>query len=190
MREMVAVLDFGSQYSQLIARCVRRLGVYCEILPPGAGSDELVERPPKALILSGGPASVLGTGAPSLDARLVNLGIPVLGICYGMQLLAKSMGGEVRRSDMREYGPAILYVDDAGDLFADCDADLDVWMSHGDRVSALPPGFRVLAHTDDCPIAAVGCSDRKIYGVQFHPEKSGPRGLAMLTNFCRLCNQD
>ncbi len=184
MREMVAVIDFGSQYNQLIARRVRQLGVYCEILPSQTSWDELAGRNLKALILSGGPASVLDAGAAQLDSHILDSGIPVLGICYGMQLLAKMLGGTVESSSLREYGPAVLEVDVADDLFAGCRGTLNVWMSHGDRVKVLPEGFRPLAHTQSCPVAAMGDGERKAYGVQFHPEVTHtPKGLEIFRNF-------
>ena len=184
MREMVAVIDFGSQYSQLIARRIRQLGVYCEIVPPDTSWNDLAGRSPKAVILSGGPASVFDEGAAHLDAAILASGVPALGICYGMQLLAKMLGGGVRKSNVPEYGPAMLEVDRPGDLFAGLGDRLAVWMSHGDRVEALPEGFQVLAHTRDCRIAAMGAPDRKAYGVQFHPEVvHTPRGTDIFRNF-------
>jgi len=184
MREWVAVFDFGSQYSQLIARRIRQLGVYCELVRHDVAWDEIARRNPRAVVLSGGPASVLDDGSAAVDARLLGSGTPVLGICYGMQLLARMLGGEVRESGRREYGPAVLQVHDPGDLFHDCGRELDVWMSHGDRVAALPEGYRALAHTETCPIAAMGNAQARSYGVQFHPEVvHTPRGAEVLRNF-------
>ena len=184
MREVVAVVDFGSQYNQLIARRVRQLGVYCEIIAHTITLNELQRLSPKAIILSGGPASVLDRGAAAIDASILDSGIPALGICYGMQLLGKVLGGKVQRSDVREYGPAVLHIDDPDELFAGCDKVLNVWMSHGDRIEELPDGFRTLAHTDDCPIAAMGDPQRKAYGVQFHPEViHTPKGMEVFRNF-------
>ncbi|MCD6415523.1 MAG: glutamine-hydrolyzing GMP synthase [Planctomycetes bacterium] len=184
MRESAIVLDFGSQYSQLIARRVRALGVYCEIVPPGVLMEKLRRDNVRAIILSGGPASVVTDGAPSLDKGILELGIPLLGICYGMQLLAKLLGGTVRGAESREYGPALLHVDGARWLFDGMPGKLDVWMSHGDQVERLPEGFELLAHTANCPVAAMGHSERKIYGVQFHPEVvHTPRGSEVLRNF-------
>ena len=184
MRETVFVIDFGSQYNQLIARRVRQLGVYCEVVPPQTGWNELAERSPKALILSGGPASVLEADAVRLDAQVLESHVPVLGICYGMQLLASMLGGTVRKSDVREYGPASLQVEASDGLFAGCGERMQVWMSHGDAVETPPPGFRVLAHTQDCGVAAMGDGERKIYGVQFHPEVvHTPKGTEIFRNF-------
>lgn len=184
MREMVAILDFGSQYNQLIARRVRQLGVYCEIMPHDVDWEELKDRKPRAIILSGGPASVWDEGSASLDQEVVESGIPLLGICYGMQLLVKMLDGEVRQSDKREYGPAELHLDRRGVLFKGCDRRLDVWMSHADRVEALPDGFETYAHTENCPFAAVGAPAKKIFGVQFHPEVvHTPQGIEVFRNF-------
>jgi len=187
VQETVVVLDYGSQYNQLIARRVRQLGVYCEIVPPSATCEELCAefgKGLKAVILSGGPASVTDPGAAGVDEGILSSRLPLLGICYGMQLLAKRLGGEVLRSETREYGPAALRVDVAEPLFAECEAELDVWMSHGDTVSALPSGFEALAHTGDCAVAAMGDVKRRIYGVQFHPEVvHTPQGLTIFRNF-------
>ena len=184
MTEKVAVLDFGSQYSQLIARRVRELGVFSEIVSHDTSAESLREMGPKALILSGGPASVLTEGSPRSDPRTTELGIPMLGICYGMQLLAQDLGGRVRGGVNGEYGPANLKVDRDADLFAGLGSDLDVWMSHGDRVEEAPDGFVSLAHTADCRFAAMGNPQRKVFGVQFHPEVvHTPRGKEILKNF-------
>jgi GMP synthase (glutamine-hydrolysing) len=183
-RERVIVLDFGSQYNQLIARRVRQLGVYCEILPNTTSADELERRRPQALIFSGGPASVGEPGAPTVAAEVLAMGVPVLGICYGMQLLAGMLGGQVVKAEAREYGPAVLNVDEPGKLLAGCGTDLDIWMSHGDQVKRLPEGFRKLAHTSTCPVAAMGDAKRRIYGVQFHPEVvHTPCGPQVFRNF-------
>ena len=184
MRETVLVLDFGSQYNQLIARRVRELGVYCEIVRHDITAAEAAQRGAKALILSGGPASVFGNDAPGMDEALLNSGLATLGICYGMQLLSQMLGGTVERRPGGEYGPAELDVDRPDDLFADLDARLDVWMSHGDKVIAAPDGFETIAHTSDCAIAAMADRKRKIYGVQFHPEVvHTPRGREIIRNF-------
>lgn len=184
MRETVIVLDFGSQYTQLIARRVRQLGVYCEILPNPTSFGELKEKNPKAVILSGGPASVTEAGAPAMDERVLAMGVPVLGICYGMQLLAKMLGGKVVRALAREYGPAVLTVDEPDKLLMGCRTGSDIWMSHGDQVEQMPEGFRKLGHTPTCPVAAMGDAARRIYGVQFHPEVvHTPCGLEVFRNF-------
>ncbi len=183
-REQVLVLDFGSQYSQLIARRVRELGVYCEIVRHDVSAGTVAEMGPAGLILSGGPASVYAEGAPGIDAEVLESGVPILGICYGMQLLSQLMGGKVEHRDGREYGPAQLAVSQPGEFFAGLPAALDVWMSHGDRVVELPPGFEALAGTPDCKAGAMGDATRKIYGVQFHPEVvHTPRGKDILHNF-------
>jgi len=184
MRELVAVLDFGSQYAQLISRRIRECGVYCEILPHDTTAADLDGLGPKAIVLSGGPASVLEKGHPGIEEGVFDLGIPVLGICYGLQLTAKVLGGSLERGRAREYGPATIDVDDRGKLFVGLPDMLDVWMSHGDHVSIPPAGFTVLARTPTCGVAAMGNASRKIYGVQFHPEVvHTPRGKDILGNF-------
>jgi len=182
--ELVAILDFGSQYTHLIARRVREQRVYCEILPCGMGARELAGRSLRAIILSGGPASVFAPGAPQMDPEILHLRIPVLGICYGMQMISKLLGGGVQKGASGEYGPATVDLDEAGELFAGLSGGLDVWMSHGDRVERLPAGFKNLARTASCRFAAAGDPVRKIYGVQFHPEVvHTPRGAEILRNF-------
>lgn len=185
-RPLVLILDFGSQYTMLIARRVRELSVYCEILPCTVTLDAVRGRRPRAVILSGGPSSVFDEGAPSFDRGVFDLDIPVLGICYGEQLTAHLLGGKVEKAIDREYGPAKVHVlKPEGPLsrFAQGDV-LDAWMSHGDRVIALPPGFEVLATSAHSPFAAVGDPERRIYGVQFHPEVAHtPRGSELLAGF-------
>ena len=156
--ETILVLDFGSQYTQLIARRVREAGVYCEIHPFNAGEQKIAGLAPEGLILSGGPASVYDPDAPNIDRRLLD-GRPVLGICYGMGILCQLDGGRVARADRREYGPADLLVDDDSDLFAGLDGSgaKRVWMSHGDRMESLPRGYQVIAHSANSPIAAGVC---------------------------------
>ncbi len=188
-RETIAVLDFGSQYSQLIARRVRECQVYSELVPFDIALADLRRLNPRGLILSGGPASVYEPGAPRLRPEILNAGWPILGICYGMQLLAHELGGRVAAAAHREYGPARLQVAD-GDtaLFAGLGAELDVWMSHGDRIVEMPAGFHVLAQTANAPIAAMGDPERRLYGLQFHPEVvHTPGGKQILENYCRLC---
>lgn len=181
---MVIILDFGSQYTQLIARRVREVGVYCEIFPYNFPWEKIKEKNPEALILSGGPASVRGKEAPLCDREIFSLPLPVLGICYGMQLMAKVLGGEVKRAKKREYGKALLFVDRKEDLFWELGDSLQVWMSHSDRVNKLPPGFEVIAHTQSSPIASFRDKRRRFYGVQFHPEVvHTPRGKEILKNF-------
>ena len=177
------VLDFGSQYSQLIARRVREAGVYCELIPGTTPWAVMRERSPRALILSGGPSSVYAEGAPLCDPAALGAGVPVLGICYGMQLLAYQLGGQVASSGRREYGPANVQVDLESELFKDLPGDLPVWMSHGDTILQPPAGFRQLAHSLNSPIAAMG-DDAGRYGIAFHPEVIHTRqGREILHNF-------
>jgi len=184
MRTQVVVLDFGSQYTQLIARKVREQRVYAAIEPYDVSPVELASRGVGALILSGGPASVYAPGAPHADPRIFELGVPVLGICYGLQLAVATLGGRVARAEAREYGAAQLLLAGHHPLFAGMPAASRVWMSHGDRVELLPPGFRALATTENSPYAAVGDDERRIYGLQFHPEVAHTEfGSRLLANF-------
>jgi GMP synthase (glutamine-hydrolysing) len=183
--ETVIILDFGSQYTQLIARRVREAGVYCEILPFNTPVERILAREPKGLILSGSPSSVYEDAAPRPDSRLIQLiKNPVLGICYGLQVLAFDMGGHVEASPNREYGYAKLKLVNGGSpLFKDLPAEMDVWMSHGDHVTSVPDGFRVVALTDDA-LNAIEDDERQIYGVQFHPEVAHtPLGSQVIRNF-------
>lgn len=183
-KELVIVLDFGGQYNQLIARRVRELSVYCEMLPYDVSYAELQEKNPRAIILTGGPASVHGEGAPACDPRIFSMGIPVLGICYGMHLLAQELGGEVRPSQLREYGRTSLELRGEDLLFKNIPGPTQVWMSHGDSITIIPEGFNIIAHTDNCPVAGFCHPERKIYGVQFHPEvKHSLKGMQVLRNF-------
>lgn len=187
---MILILDFGSQYTQLIARRVREARVYCEIHPYSLGLDQIRQMQPEGIILSGGPASVYEDGAPLPSRAVTAFGIPVLGICYGMGVLTLFGGGEVARAPRREYGPADLLIDDRRDLFANFDAgSTPVWMSHGDKMARLPSGWQVLAHSANSPIAACADADRRLFGVQFHPEVAHtPRGKEILANFLfRVC---
>ena len=183
--ETVLVVDFGAQYAQLIARRVRELNVYSEIVPHSVTAAELAADPPAALILSGGPKSVHVDGAPSLDPAIYDLGIPTLGICYGIQLLAQQLGGEVGRGMRGEYGRAKLEVADGPSaLLHDLPATHDVWMSHFDAVVRAPAGFIPTASTADAPVAAMECDSRRIWGVQFHPEVvHSPHGMVVLQRF-------
>jgi GMP synthase (glutamine-hydrolysing) len=183
--DTVLVLDFGAQYAQLIARRVRECHVYSEVVPYDVDPDEVRRRGAKALILSGGPNSVYEPGAPALDARLLGLGIPVLGLCYGQQAMARALGGRVEPTGVREYGRTDLAADPEGSLlFRDLPASQVVWMSHGDTVTAAPPGARVTARTEATPVAGFEDPSRGIYGVQFHPEVAHtPRGLDLIKNF-------
>jgi GMP synthase (glutamine-hydrolysing) len=189
-QERILVLDFGSQYTQLIARRVRELGVFCEILPFDIPEVEIVNRAPRGIILSGGPESVTLEETPRAPGIVFELGVPVLGICYGMQTMALQLGGAVEPSDEREFGHARVtrIAADAflGDPVDHGDADYDVWMSHGDRVSALPPGFQHSGQSPNAPIAAMADPTRHFYGVQFHPEVTHTKqGEAMLRRFLR-----
>jgi GMP synthase (glutamine-hydrolysing) len=181
--QTILVLDFGSQFSQLIARRVREANVYCELVPGTTPWSELKERAPAGLILGGGPASVYEAGAPQVDPEALRAGIPVLGICYGMQLIAHHLGGKVDPGHAREYGPALLAVREPNALFKGLNAELPVWMSHGDHVSELPPGFHSLASSGNSPVAAF-TNGHGIFGIQFHPEVvHTPSGREVLRNF-------
>ena len=182
-QDTILVLDFGSQYSQLIARRVREAKVYCELVPGTISADEIRRRDPRGIIFSGGPASVFEAGAPHPDPALYELDIPILGICYGMQLLAVNLGGAVAPAERREYGQASVTVDDDAGLFARLPSELSVWMSHGDVVTELPTGYRAIAHSLNSSCAAfVGPGSR--YGIQFHPEVAHtPLGRDILRNF-------
>ncbi len=185
----IAVIDFGSQYTQLIARRVRELGVYSEVYASDANPKQLIQHQPAGFILSGGPASVYEQNAPQLPAALAQSDKPVLGICYGMQLLAQASGGKVSPSASREYGPATITHRARSPLFDGLASELTVWMSHGDRLEAPPPGYHALAESDNSPCAAIGDMRRNRYGVQFHPEvRHSPQGAAILSNFLfRIC---
>lgn len=183
-RQMIAILDFGSQYSELIARRIRETQVYSEVLSYRTTIEQLRHLNPKGIILSGGPSSVYDSRAPLCDPEIWNLGIPVLGVCYGMQLMVQQLGGGVERSSHGEYGKASLKVDDPTDLLTNVEDDTTMWMSHGDSVTHLPPGFKILAYTANTPYAAVADHDRKFYGVQFHPEVvHSVGGQALIRNF-------
>jgi GMP synthase (glutamine-hydrolysing) len=188
----VVVLDYGGQYSQLIARRVRELGVFSELLPHHVGVEEVRKRKPKGLILSGGPASVYAQGAPRLDRELLELGIPVLGICYGMQLIATELGGTVEGAEVGEFGRSELTVREHGRLFAGLPAQQTCWMSHRDTVFAAPPGFTALASSTASPVAALENVERGIYGIQFHPEVvHTPYGQTILERFLgEICEAD
>ena len=181
----VLVVDFGAQYAQLIARRVREANVYSEIVPHTITAEEIAAKSPAGIVLSGGPSSVYEPGAPALDPGILDLGVPVLGICYGFQAMAKQLGGEVANTGLREYGStAVKVAGDGGSLLAGSPADQTVWMSHGDSVSKAPEGFDVLASSDSTPVAAFASDEKKMYGVQWHPEvRHSPFGQQVLENF-------
>jgi GMP synthase (glutamine-hydrolysing) len=182
--EQVVVLDFGGQYSQLIARRVRECGVFSELLPHHVGVQEIARRKPRGVILSGGPASVYEDGAPQLPPAVLELGVPVLGICYGMQLLALELGGDVQGAEVGEFGRSHLTVADHGRLLAGTPEEQSCWMSHRDTVFSAPPGFSALAASTASPVAAFESIERGVYGIQFHPEVvHTPYGQQVLANF-------
>ncbi|MEE8397635.1 MAG: glutamine-hydrolyzing GMP synthase [Desulfobacterales bacterium] len=190
---MILIIDFGSQYNQLIARRVREAHVYCQIVPPDTSLAEIKQLNPEGIILSGGPASVYEKESPKTDKKIFGLGIPVLGICYGMHFMIAQQGGTVKRADRREYGFAQLNIRRQQGLFTRVAKSTKCWMSHGDSITRLPEGFSITASTENTRIAAVGCKKRGLYGLQFHPEvEHTPRGKQMIRNFlldiCR-CKQ-
>jgi GMP synthase (glutamine-hydrolysing) len=182
--EQVVVLDYGGQYSQLIARRLRECGVFSELLPHSVALDEVARRKPRGIVLSGGPASVYAEGAPRLDRELLELGVPVMGICYGMQLLVHELGGRVEQAEVGEFGRSDLHVSEPGVLLRDMPTEQTCWMSHRDTVYEPPPGFTALASSSSSPVAAVQDTERGIYGIQFHPEVvHTPYGQEILTRF-------
>ncbi|MGI9033514.1 MAG: glutamine-hydrolyzing GMP synthase [Acidimicrobiales bacterium] len=182
--DTVLVVDFGAQYAQLIARRVREAHVYSEIVPRDMPVAEMLARRPAGIIFSGGPKSVHAEGAPGIDARIYGTGVPVLGICYGAQLVASQLGGEVARTGIAEYGRTALDVTAGSELFGDLPLSQDVWMSHADSIVTAPPGFRVTARTAMVPVAALEDAERRVYGLQFHPEVAHtPRGQEILKHF-------
>src|SRR2546427_3253553 len=190
----ILILDFGSQYTQVIARRIRECQVYSEIVRFDTPAAEIAAMKPNGIILSGGPASVYDEGAPQIDPEIPSLGIPVLGICYGLMLMAHHLGGHVVFTGRREYGAGMLHIRNGSELFEGLGNQLDVWNSHGDEVTALPKGFVAVGTTEGCDFAAVEDRKRKLYGLQFHPEVAHtPRGREILQNFlfhiCR-CEMD
>ncbi len=188
-REVVLILDFGSQYTQLIARRVRENHVYSQIVPYNISAEEILAIAPKGLILSGGPSSVYEKASPAPSAGIFKLNIPILGICYGLQSIAKLLGGKVKFSNEREYGKAELFIDDNSDIFYRLPGNLTCWMSHGDLITKLPEGFKSIAHTLNTTSAAIANKKKKIYGVQFHPEVAHTaRGAEIVGNFLfKIC---
>ncbi len=187
---MIAILDFGSQYSKIIARKIRESNVYCEVLSHKLTPAELKEKNVKGIILSGGPSSVFDTNSPQCQPEIFNSQIPVLGICYGMQLMAHLLGGTVNPGNKHEYGKANLYIDNNFDLFEGLWLEMSIWMSHGDQVTQMPQGFQRLGHTENCSIASIGYPEKKLYGVQFHPEVTHtPKGVELIKNFIlKICH--
>ena len=184
----VLVVDFGAQYAQLIARRVREAGVYSELVPHSMPVDEILAKDPKAIILSGGPASVFEPGAPTIDTKVFESGVPVLGICYGFQVMAYELGGKVDKAALGEYGKTDTTIDKTAGILADSPAEQTTWMSHGVAVEQAPAGFEVLAHTEGAPVAAMADESRKLYGVQWHPEvKHSPLGQKLIENFLHRC---
>lgn len=188
--EIVLILDFGSQYNQLIARRIREAKVFCKIVTPDISPEQIFRINPLGLILSGGPSSVYQKNAPHPDKRIFELGIPVLGICYGMQVMAQMLGGKVAKAKTREYGLAHLKIDHKKDLFFSLPGRIITWMSHGDHISRLPKGFKKIAHTYNTPLAAIADEENKLYGLQFHPEVAHtPLGSQIIKNFLyRICS--
>ncbi len=183
-RQMIAILDFGSQYSELIARRIRETQVYSEVLSYRTSAEQLRQLNPRGIILSGGPSSVYDKFAPVCDPEIWNLGIPILGVCYGMQIMVQQLGGQVERATNAEYGKAALFIDDPTDLLTNVEHESTMWMSHADSVTQLPDGFKALAHTTNTPCAAIADHQRSFYGVQFHPEVvHSEGGLALIRNF-------
>ena len=190
-QEKVIVIDFGGQYNQLVARRVRECNVYCEIYSYRTPIEQIKEMNPKGIILTGGPNSCYEEGAPTYTKELFELGIPVLGLCYGAQLMMHLLGGKVEKAPVREYGKTETYVDGSTDsLFAGVENSTIVWMSHFDYISKVAPGFDIIAHTADCPVAAAACEAKKLYAIQFHPEVLHTvQGKEILFNFVRnICN--
>lgn len=187
---MILIMDFGGQYSQLIGRRVREASVYCEIVPYNYPIEKIKEKNPEGIIFSGGPASVYGEDSPKCDSEVFNLGIPILGICYGSQLMAQVLDGKVSRATTREYGKTQVNVDNSSLLFSGMDNSITAWMSHTDFIEKAPEGFKVVGNTPICPVAAMESSDKKLYGVQFHPEVEHTKnGRDIIKNFLfKICN--
>ena len=187
--EKILVVDFHGQYNQLIARRVRECNVYSEIVSYNIGVEKIKEMAPKGIIFTGGPATVYEKDAPMIDKKIFELGIPILGICYGLQLISFLLGGNVEKADRREYCKKVVNLDNTSPLFAGLDKQNECLMTHNDFVEKLPDGFKKIAYTDDCPIAAIANDDKKIYGVQFHPEVNDTKnGINIISNFLDICN--
>lgn len=188
-RDLILILDFGGQYNRLIARRVREANVYCEVLPYNASIERIKEKSPKGIIFTGGPASVLDENAPKCVKEVFELGVPVLGICYGMQLMSVMLGGDVSKASLREYGRVDIKVDNNNILFSGIDNETSCWMSHTFQVTKLPSGFESISSSQNCPIAAMADDERRFYAVQFHPEvMHTPKGNEILKNFLyKIC---
>ncbi|MBS6007485.1 MAG: glutamine-hydrolyzing GMP synthase [Clostridium baratii] len=183
-KDLVLVIDFGGQYNQLIARRVRECGIYCEIIPYTYTLEKIKEKNPKGIIFTGGPNSVYGENAPKLDKEIFNMGVPILGICYGDQLMAHTLGGEVKTAPVREYGKTEINLDSTSKLFKDIENIGSCYMSHTDYIEKAPEGFKIIAHTEVCPIGAMANEEKNLYGVQFHPEVEHTLfGQKMIQNF-------
>ena len=183
-REMIIVLDFGGQYNQLIARRVRECNVYCEVHPYNMGLEKRKEMEPKGIIFTGGPNSVYGEDSPRCSKEIFDLGIPVLGICYGSQLMSYLLGGTVKTAPVSEFGHTEVQVEPSAKLFQEVSPETVCWMSHTDYIETVPEGFRITGHTSVCPVAAMECEERNLYAVQFHPEVAHTKeGMKMLSNF-------
>lgn len=189
-KELILILDFGGQYNQLIARRVRECNVYSEVVPFDISAETIKKRSPKGIIFTGGPASVYGEDAPKCDSEIFNLGIPILGICYGMQLMTHTLGGKVAKADKREYGTTNVYIDNTSSLFSNFEDSNIFLMSHTDFVQNLPTGFKNIGHTETCPNAAMENIEKHFYGIQFHPEvNNSENGTLVIKNFLyNICN--
>ena len=183
-RQKIIIIDFGSQYSELIARRIRETQVYSEVISYRTTAEQIRQLNPHGIILSGGPNSVYDENAPECDPEIWNLNIPILGVCYGMQLMVKQLGGVVEQVKRGEYGKAQLFIEDPTDLLTNVETGSIMWMSHGDSCIELPEGFSILAHTDNTPCAAISHPEQKLFGVQFHPEVvHSEGGIALIRNF-------
>ena len=182
--ELIIVVDFGGQYNQLIARRVRDAQVYCEVVPYQKALSVVKEKNPKGIIFTGGPNSVYEEKAPQIEKEIFELGIPVLGLCYGMQLMSHTLGGKVAQAPVREFGKCVTYFDTTAKVFLDLPQESVTWMSHVDYVETIPEGFKTIAHTDNCPHAAIENPEKKLYAMQYHPEvMHTDKGSEMLKNF-------
>ena len=188
INEKILILDFYGQYNQLIARRVRECNVYSEIVPFDISAEKIKEIAPKGIIFTGGPSSVYEENAPRISKEIFELGIPILGICYGMQLISHTLGGNVKKAEKREYGTTSVNIDNTSPLFAGFELQNDCLMSHTDFVEIVPEGFKKIAYTKHCPIAGMANDNKKIYGIQFHPEVNHTKnGTKIIDNFLNIC---